>query len=606
MRRLAMLLAFASAPAFALALASSGAGATAAESALADLSPESRGCYRVAAAESAAGPRVAFIAGVADYANDAMDLRNPGRDAIAMTRSLGGLGFDAVVSLNQTGAAFLDCAAEARALQAERAADLSLIYFSGHGLQIDDQNYLALADIGGGAADDGGLAPLADVVAGLQETSGSLVVLLDACRDNPFSQSGLSAIGVGQRSLADSVVGQTRGLRPSVAAARFSRSLLFAYATAPGSVAFDGEGDLSPFTSAFTRIAPTPGWSLTRVFAEVRNAVGDETDWAQTPWVRHSLESEIFLKGERDFAQVLERSDQLAAQAEDRLAVGDKYGALTLALQAIPEGLNDSDLARLERANDALVQAYWSPSAQLDAPDAGSGELGVVMSPDRRRVLTFPQYGAERESGVVLWDAHTGDRIAEVGSGSHGSGAAYMSSTRFAVAKESGRRTGDLVFEVFDYSGRKTGEVPSRCVRDLGVKATCGAHRAAHSLAKPLFATASRDRINGYCFAIWNLETLSLRFEACEPQGEARLDIKDMEFDSAGRLLILAAPGESSTAPARFLIVDADAKAIAFTADFREAPGEMSYGLTKIAVSPNGAYAAIRGWKVFRSLTSIP
>ena len=497
------------------------ASATAVELALSELKPELQGCFRVAA-HGGEGERMAFIAGVADYTNDDMDLRNPGRDAVSIASTMHAFDFASVVSLNQSGADFLDCLDEASDLQKESDAELSLIYFSGHGLQIADQNYLALADIESGDQGDRGLTPLASVVAKLQTTKGSLVVLLDACRDNPFSQSGLSAVGAGQRSLGDAIVGQARGFLPSISEESFSRSLLFAYATAPGAVAYDGDGDLSPFTSAFSRLAPTPGWSLTRVLVEVRNAVGEETSWAQTPWVRHSLDGEIFLKGERDFGQVLERSDQLAAQAEDRLEVGDKYGALSLALQAIPEGLSDDDLALLERANDALVQAYWAPSAQLDAKsNAGAGEQGVALSPDRTRVVTYAQYDPNGDVRTSLWDARNGALIADLGPSSKGSGAVYISSTRIAIARQSAPSRNEIVFDIWDFDGRKLGEVETRCVRSELDRTFCSVHSAASSRNSTLFATSSIDhQSDTYCFDVWDLETPSLLFEACEPEGE--------------------------------------------------------------------------------------
>lgn len=219
-----------------------------------------------------ASSRVAFVVGNSAYAT-VSELENPVNDALDISVALEGLGFDVILGTDIT---MEELRAGTRAF-AERAAtaDVVLFYYAGHGFQVSGQNYLVPVDSALTGIDDlqQQTVALSDVLGAMQQSSGLKLVFLDACRDNPFGQELQQAAGAGS------------GLARVGTAADF----MFAYATQPDNVAYDGTGRNSFFTEAMLNHIYTPGQDLSELMVAVRRDVMAATGGRQIPWDNSSL-----------------------------------------------------------------------------------------------------------------------------------------------------------------------------------------------------------------------------------------------------------------------------------------------------------------------------
>ena len=221
-----------------------------------------------------ARPRTALVIGNGEYAN--APLRNPTNDARDMAQALLEIGFEVIYkeNLNQN-----DMKRAIRALGEKlRAGGIGLFYFAGHGVQVKGQNYLipvgatitSEEEVEYEAVDAGFI--LAQMEAALNPMN---IVILDACRNNPFARSFRS----GAQGLAQMEA-------PS--------GTWIAYATAPGSVASDGSGRNGLYTQELLRHMRTPGLSIEEVFKRVRISVRNSTQNKQTPWETSSLTGDFY------------------------------------------------------------------------------------------------------------------------------------------------------------------------------------------------------------------------------------------------------------------------------------------------------------------------
>jgi uncharacterized caspase-like protein len=218
---------------------------------------------------------VALVVGNSKYTNISA-LRNPAGDARLIADTLRGLGFTLVGGGAQVD---LDKAALDRAVQNFGAqvsnADVALFYYAGHGIQLHGTNYLVPVDANVAREADADFQML-NVNLVLQQLDpadgpgGRLnVVILDACRNNPF--------GRGLRS-AD------RGLSLMQAPG----GTVISFATQPGAAAQDGDGDHSPFAAALADSIRRPGLGLFDMFNEIGLSVQKATGGTQRPWVSSS------------------------------------------------------------------------------------------------------------------------------------------------------------------------------------------------------------------------------------------------------------------------------------------------------------------------------
>ncbi len=224
-------------------------------------------------AQSPGAKRVALVVGNSNYVS-VTALANPGNDAKLMAVTLKAAGFKLV-----GGGAQLDLDKphfDAAVLAFGRAidgADVALFYYSGHGVQVGGVNYLVPVDSNPTRVQDLDFQMVSADLVLRQLASGNSklnVVVLDACRNNPFGGRGL------------------RGSNPGLAEMHAPEGTLISYATQPGNVASDGNGEDSPFTLALTEAMRTPGLDLLRLFNRVGLAVKKSTGGSQQPWLASS------------------------------------------------------------------------------------------------------------------------------------------------------------------------------------------------------------------------------------------------------------------------------------------------------------------------------
>ena len=236
------------------------------------------------------GRRVALVIGNGAYAH-VRALPNPTNDARAMAKSLRDIGFVVTegTDLDRTAmqATIRDFLRDAARSQ------VAVVYYAGHGVQIDGRNYLAPIDIqfraGSGMTD--AMMDMDTILAGLDDQVRTNILILDACRNNPMAPKLASAgpardIEAGSGLAAPATLG---------AGSTLGAGTLIAFATAPGQVALDGEGANSPFSAALTRHIGTPGLEVQQMLTRVRAEVVAATKGKQVPWSNSSLLGEVYL-----------------------------------------------------------------------------------------------------------------------------------------------------------------------------------------------------------------------------------------------------------------------------------------------------------------------
>nr|WP_257165772.1 caspase family protein [Bradyrhizobium sp. SRS-191] len=231
-----------------------------------------------------ADTRIALVIGNSAY-RSVSRLDNPKHDAELMAETLQGLGFDLV-----GGSARLDLdeATMRRAVQEfgakARGADVALVYYAGHGVQVRGANYLVPVDANPSREADVDFQMLdVNVVLRQMESAGTKLnlVILDACRNNPF----------GGRGLRDGVGG--------LAQMRAPEGTLISFATQPGNVALDGRDGNSPFTKALAETIRRPGLDIFKTFNQVGLEVKRATGGTQQPWVSSSpVDGDFFFAGQ--------------------------------------------------------------------------------------------------------------------------------------------------------------------------------------------------------------------------------------------------------------------------------------------------------------------
>jgi Caspase domain len=221
--------------------------------------------------------RVALIIGNAEYQH-ADTLVNTINDADAITQLFKRAGFDVVDEQKNVGVVDFKRAVR-DFFNTARDADIAVVYYSGHGIEVGGANYLIPVDaklLSAFDVDDEAVQ-LDRVLLATQPAKRLSLVILDACRENPFllAQGGLTAT----RSVATRLI----GVEPTRA------DTLVAYAAKAGSVSYDGVGSNSPFTTALVKYATQPGLDIRIALGKVRDDVMAATNNAQEPFVYGSL-----------------------------------------------------------------------------------------------------------------------------------------------------------------------------------------------------------------------------------------------------------------------------------------------------------------------------
>lgn len=339
--------------------------------ALTVLGPAGAAALRSAWAQGAA--RCALVIGNAAYPGS--PLRNPVNDAKAMAGQLRGLGFE-VIELHDVSKARMEQGLSELGTRLAGRQGVGLLFYAGHGIQLDWRNYLLAVDA---SPQDASEVPAHSLdvqrVVDTLRTAGTRinVIVLDACRDNPFGRSATQ-----------------RGLAPMDA----PPGTYFAYATAPGNVADDGgAGGNGLFTQHLLKEMVQVGAPVEAVFKRVRLHVRQASQGRQIPWDSSSLLDDfVFATGERLPApgrSEIESAFAIERAEWDRIAASTRPEDLYAFLQRYPTGLfTELATARLERLERTRLVAQ----AERDAP---------VQDPAAVRYRVGDEYDFELKDGLT-------------------------------------------------------------------------------------------------------------------------------------------------------------------------------------------------------------
>ena len=307
-----------------------------------------------AAPAVATADRVALVIGNSAYEHTS-ELSNPVNDATAMRDALNRLGFEVVFRRDADEDALEDALGMFEEMSA--GADLALVFYAGHGMEMNGANYLVPVDarLSSAAAVGRETVALDDVLNAVAEAR-TRIVILDACRNNPFARSMRGAVRANVRS----------GGLAAVAAGTGS---LVAYAAAAGDVADDGEGRHSPFTEALLAGIEQPGVEVRIMLGNVGEAVRARTG-RQQPFVYSSLSGEHFL-------------GNVAAAGPSPASVEASLGLDAAARRAVQRGLSVAGFAAglpdgvFGPTTRAAIRAWQrsrgaTPNGYLDAASAAA------------------------------------------------------------------------------------------------------------------------------------------------------------------------------------------------------------------------------------------
>jgi hypothetical protein len=334
-----------------------------------------------------AAKRVALVLGNSAYQNVAR-LPNPVNDGAAIAATLKDAGFDVVDSRHD-----LMAAETRRALRdfADRArdADIAVVYYAGHGIEVDGTNYLIPVDARLERDTDvyDEAFSLDRVLLAIEPAKRLRLVILDACRDNPFAK-------IMKRTVASRAIGQ--GLAKVEPA---SPNTLIAYAAKAGSTAADGDSRNSPFTSALVKHITTPGLDVRKAFGFVRDDVLKNTSNRQEPYVYGSL-------GGDDVALVPARvaAPASSAQADTRkdyelaLQIGNK-DALNAFLAQYPGGFY-ANLARLQLAKIAAEETRIAATEKARLAEQERARLATEGAQQTQQAKAAVEAKAAEEARV--------------------------------------------------------------------------------------------------------------------------------------------------------------------------------------------------------------
>lgn len=347
-------------------------------------------------------------------------LPNPANDARAVENLLNGLGFETMLSSDR------DARRLARDLrdfvEDAEGTDVAIVYYAGHGIEAGGENFLVPVDADLSALEAAGerLVPVSSFIEKLQASVPVVIVMLDACRDNPFPASSLVRLDASTdpAPMGEGGLGETRGASRLASPAPQVESFgtVLAFAAEPGRVALDGEpGGNSPYTQAVLRhFDAMAGEEFGTVMRMVAEEVYLKTSGAQRPWVNESLRRLVYLGTapeplSGDEGDLLAERRQLLITiaslpdpefrrgqmeriaAERGVPLDAVYGMLRAMGTDAPE--DPSELENVLRAEAERFATILAEREAINSPDAEIARLSALA--DR----------AEREGLLVAADA---------------------------------------------------------------------------------------------------------------------------------------------------------------------------------------------------------
>ena len=316
------------------------------------------------AGSALAEKRVALVIGNSAY-NNVSKLPNPANDAEAIGVLFKSVGFDVVEQRQNLGNAEMRRVIRDFSEKAQ-GADLAVVFFAGHGIEVDGVNYLIPTDsrLERDVDVEDEAVSLDRVLKMIEPAKRLRLVILDACRDNPFGKAM-------KRTIATRSIGRGLGpIEPSTS------DTLIAFAAKAGSTAIDGAGPNSPFTAALLKHLVTPGLDVRLALGQVRDDVLKATGSKQEPFVYGSLGGSTvtltaLTKDEQATQQRVDPNADVARDYDAAAKVGTK-DAWDAFLRVHPSGFY-VDLARAQRSKVSPAKSV-SPSATASESSANLKE----------------------------------------------------------------------------------------------------------------------------------------------------------------------------------------------------------------------------------------
>jgi hypothetical protein len=317
---------------------------------------------------AAAEKRIALVVGNSAYQNITR-LDNPRNDATLMADTLSSLGFILIGGRAQLDLdkAALDTDVQNFGRQIQ-GADVALFYYAGHGVQVNGSNYLVPVSANPTREADVDFQ-MVDINLVLRQMQGSgtrlNMVILDACRNNPFGARGL------------------RSSEGGLAQMRAPEGTLISYATQPGSVAQDGSDGHSPYTKALAATIRQAGLDIFQTFNQVGLAVKRETGGAQQPWVSSSpIDGTFYFVPPATTA-----APQIAIAPQQQPRLADT-------LRPDPDFVPIKDAALLRELSERLYEHNFDP----ETPD---GKNGIKLAISKFQEKSNMTPSGEATEGVL-------------------------------------------------------------------------------------------------------------------------------------------------------------------------------------------------------------
>lgn len=387
--------------------------------------------------------RVALVIGNSAY-KSAPKLGNPVNDATLVGGMFKKAGFDSVdVRLDLS-------ASEMRRMLREfagraRDADMAVIYYAGHGIELDGNNYLipidATLETDGDVLDE--TIPVERALFAVEPAKQLRLIILDACRDNPFAKTM-------KRTLASRAIG--RGLAKVEPT---SPNTMIAFAAKAGSTASDGDSRNSPFATALVEHLPKPGLDLRKAFGFVRDDVLKNTGYKQEPYVYGSL-------GGEDVPLVAARPAATGPQANPQDAIRRDY---ELALQ----------LATRDGWEAFLAQYPGGFYANL-----AKGQLNKIAAQETRASAEQKAKAAEQEKARLI-----SERAEKAEQDNAAAAAKAAEEARFAAEKQIEQAKAEVAEQQRKTAEAVAAKVQAEKQAAERAKAELAARQAAEQATKP-------------------------------------------------------------------------------------------------------------------------
>jgi lipid-binding SYLF domain-containing protein len=347
--------------------------------------------------------RLALVIGNGAY--ETAPLKNPVNDAMDMADTLREMGFEVIHKENANQRSMEDAINDFG--KQLRKGGIGLFFFSGHGIQMEGVNYLVPVDARIKSESDVKYecVDAGRVLGKMEDAENDLnIVILDACRDNPFARSFRT---------------QSNGLARMDA----PKGSLIAYATAPGSTAADGEGRNGTFTKHLLQYMREPGLPIENVLKKVRIDVMEETGDKQVPWESSSLRGDFYFSPKKSNIHASTQPDTDLIEEQKRLGEAiEQQGLIDKSRITFQSFINDEDISwirkNLSRAKGLIIIPSLLKGGIILG---GSGGSGILIVRDEKtgewsqpafynlRSLTFGlQFGGEAAEVIMVVTSQKG------------------------------------------------------------------------------------------------------------------------------------------------------------------------------------------------------